>query len=946
MIEGMKTNRKNVGLRLLLPLCLLPSGALAQQSPPAPATPAPATPAPTLAQALGAMPAASVGDGAVALTVGAEGVRPAPLPPPSETDAGLPENPIATPQSIAARYGRMGGWFGHVYALAPPTMTVLNTSPALADLPLSVLASQHPTPFLIGSFSPEQLRQMAGEGLAFGDLTPDQQGLLKAMLPHPFLVVPRADKEPVLEARDLQKPGADVNALFKAQAEAEKAYIAQGRTIAEDELYAALRLHGFMTDNFVFDSPAGSGICLNAAEADFETTGAFKAAGGGRVDPVEPGKNPIIAYMRADTVNAPKESDFNWSRRDLERGTGLGGVKTVDELVTRLARATGLELYADRRYGALPVVLAGDLKKPRPASDVMQALAVCVSGAWRQVGPAYVLTDDVQGMGARQEFLREMVQTWSNRLSKAGKEVGGHLRDMDWMHTLRFAPADPGALPSGQVDGLFAQHKTNVGSLAWKDLPDSLKVGLRRQLIGGAGDDSFAATSKAVATGLKPDTSVRVEFDLQLAVSLPDTGVMALGGPYLVQTPPEPPTPGSPDSLRAPENSISVDKPLRGILCALKTPDEARAAVTKMSKMGLNTLFLDVFTNGRTYFSNTALPPETDQAAGVLRAALDAARPLHVRVYAVLDALCWRKDGAAPHPKAWPAGFMEDLTVGGEAPDHSVQRQIEAHSIRYDEDREYLMVRGGNQGWASPLDPKVRPALLGLVRAVAATPGLAGLAFQDTAPPGYLGDKDSSEAREEGIALGHAPETRLAYLRQKRVDPVDLSTGYSRLQLFLSSEGFTADFDVSVPSFSTDWGGRKEWEKYKSEADTALMADCYTAARQAAPALPLFMRERQMGVTFEPWTDPKKLTQYPSLNTLDYPFHAITPQSILTFPYGPVERAHPDWFVWGTKAGGPAGGDASRAGGEVFDLVTGYSPDRLSDTLDRLNVFLKKPANP
>lgn len=101
-----------------------------------------------------------------------------------------------------------------------------------------------------------------------------------------------------------------------------------------------------------------------------------------------------------------------------------------------------------------------------------------------------------------------------------------------------------------------------------------------------------------------------------------------------------------------------------------------------------------------------------------------------------------------------------------------------------------------------------------------------------------------------------------------------------------------------------------------------------------------------MGVTFDPWTDPKKLNQYPSLNTLDYPFHAITPRSILTFAYGPVERAHPDWFVWGTNAGGPAGDDAKRAGGEVFDLVTGYSPDSLADTLDRLGAFLKKPAKP
>ena len=89
----MKTNRKNVGFRLLLPLCLLSVSARAQQPPPSPPPQRPVF----LTEALQAMPAASVGDGAVALTVGSQGIMPVPSPPPPETDAGLPENPIPTP---------------------------------------------------------------------------------------------------------------------------------------------------------------------------------------------------------------------------------------------------------------------------------------------------------------------------------------------------------------------------------------------------------------------------------------------------------------------------------------------------------------------------------------------------------------------------------------------------------------------------------------------------------------------------------------------------------------------------------------------------------------------------------------------------------------------------------------------------------------------------------
>jgi len=928
----MKTTRKNIGL--LLPLCLLPSVGRAQQ--PAPG-PAPAS----LASALQAMPAASVGDGALALSVSPERVMPAPLPPPAEGEAGLPENPIATPPLLAAQYGRMGGWFGHVYALAPPTMTVLSSNPALADLPLSVLASQHPTPFLIGSLTPEQLRQMSTGGLAFGDLTPDQQGLLRAMLPHPFQTVPTAVQPP--RGLDFQKPGADVQTLIKQQQALNQDYQRQWRTTPEESLYQQLRLHGFLTSEFTFDTPGGASIGVRTSDEGFATTGADKLVGGRSDIVLAPGGGQIQRYLRAETPNALKDGDLRWTRPDLDRPVPLQGLKTVDELVARVSAATHLELYADAHYGALPVLLVGDLKKPQPAGDVMRALAVCVCGAWRQVGPAYVLTDDVQGLGARQKFLREMVQTWSNRLSKAGEEVGGHLRDLDWTHALRFPAGDVGALTPSQVDGLGKGKY--YGTLPWKALPAPLQAALRGQLtrhFEGDNMASFEQAGKSIAQGLKPDAPAGVSLNLQLAVSLPDTGAMALGAAYRVQMPRE----GSGLSLApAQANSISVDKPLRGVLCAPRTAEEARAVVARLPKMGLNTLFVDVFTNGRTYFPNGALPPETDQAGAVLQATLDAARPLHMPVYAVLDALCWRKDGASAHPKLWPVGYSEDLTISGEAPDHSIQRQIEARSLRADFERDYEMEEKGNQGWASPLDPAVRALLPRLVRALAASKGIAGVVFQDTAAPGYLGG--AQEYDEEGIALGYAPANRLAYLRTHRADPVDLSPGYDNLSLWLPTDGFQAQFEVSIPGFQSFSGGtRDEWAALRGDADKSLLADCFAAARKAAPALPLFMRERRIGVTLDPWTDPKKLNEYASTDSLSYPYRQINAASILSIPYGPVERKHPQWFVWSATDRGPAGDDGKRAGGEVFDLVKGYSPDSLADTLDRLGAFLKKPAKP
>lgn len=915
--------------------------ALAVPAPPAAAPTAAAKPV-SLAGALAAMPDTSVADGSVVLTVQPDEVLPADAPPgpalPDAPPADLPtpDSTVPTPDSIAARYGRLFQVFSHVLALAPPIMTVLNTDPALADVPLAQLAGQHPMPFLLGTLTQGQLQQMSTTGLGFADLSPDQQSLLKAALPTPFEVVPQSLKQPTYMQDELGKTGPERDEINARIAEESRLYALNTRTVSDSTLRSSLRLYGFLAPEFVFNG-AGNSIGEGYSENGFETTGPDKLTNGWP-DMFAPGGSGLQALLRSDLPNAPKPSDLDWNRSVLTRTISLRGLKTVDDLTARLAKATGLELYADARYGSRTLLARGDLKTPQPAGDVMQALALCVCGAWRQVGPAFVLTDDVQGLGTRQEFLHEMVQAWSNRLSSAGKDVGGHLAELDWLHTLRFEPSDIGALPSAQMDAVLKAHSSNYGDLLWKDLPASLRAGLNGQLtrhFDGDGMTSFEATAKSIAKSLTPDFKVGVSFNLRLGVALPDTGIMTLGNAYRVRMP----EPAASAPKKSQINSITLDKPLRGVLCA---PEEARAVVALLPKMGLNTLFLDVFTNGRTFFPNTALPPASAKAEDVLGAALDAAQAAHVTVYAVVDLLCWRKDGAAVRPQPWPGQFTEDLTISGEAPDRMVQRQFEAHTVRADFDREYEMAQHGSQAWVSPLDPRVNASLPALVHDLAGTKGLAGLVFQDTAALGYLGVEYDFD--DENIALGYTLNNRLAYLRAHHTDPVDLGTVNEGLQLWLPYEGGSpSNFQASVPSFEIYGVSGSDWNTLRADADKRLLVTCYTAAKSANPTLPLLMRERRQGAMFDPWTDPKQVNQIASLDSMSHPYQGITPASVLCLPYNPYARTDPGFFVWRSQSYGVAGDDGKRARGEVFDLVTGVAPEDLPDTLDKLNVFLKKP---
>ncbi|MBC7804548.1 MAG: hypothetical protein H7145_00155 [Akkermansiaceae bacterium] len=63
----------------------------------------------------------------------------------------------------------------------------------------------------------------------------------------------------------------------------------------------------------------------------------------------------------------------------------LSGVKTLGELVQRVAQATGVELYADRRLTGLPVMILGNEDSTADAADVMKALCLATTGTIRRV---------------------------------------------------------------------------------------------------------------------------------------------------------------------------------------------------------------------------------------------------------------------------------------------------------------------------------------------------------------------------------------------------------------------------------------------------------------------------------------------------------------------------------------------------------------------------------
>ena len=347
----------------LLPAALLllgvPLSPALAQTPPTPAKPA-AGPA-SLADALAALPPVP---GRLVLTVGAPAVR---RPPGAAPAAGL--------EALAPAYGRVLRQFGAVTALAPASMTVLNASPQGPNI-YDGMPPQDAFKLLAASLSDAEWGALTSEeGLRVSALeTDDQRRLFAAVFPGGALRV----HPPFVPGQPWRSEDT--------------------RDVSGELSQARLRL-GRRTDiELPMSDHSWRGVDLPGAG-----TRAYQVV---MVGP-GPSRNTLYGVpVSADAPNAPKKGDMDYSNPALQVPVSLDGLKTVGDLVARSGEVTHVELYADPHYAGKPLTLVAGAGAA-PAGDLLRALAFCVTGTFRRVGPAFVLTDDLIGVGTRRQIWRE-----------------------------------------------------------------------------------------------------------------------------------------------------------------------------------------------------------------------------------------------------------------------------------------------------------------------------------------------------------------------------------------------------------------------------------------------------------------------------------------------------------------------------------------------------------
>ncbi len=715
---------------------------------------------------------------------------------------GLPEGSVLpgvrpSVTGVADEYNRLARPFGAVTAVAPPTMVVLGTPPGNPD-PYDGMPPGDTVKLLAATLTPDQWKALLSEhGLGLSDLVDaKQRDLFLTLFPGGALRVQWDRPNEPNRDEDIQDLSAE---------------IPQARLRLGQRVNLGLPVTGhpeIHTFGMSFD-PAGAPkryVQVGGAEVDADFVDG--------------------ARVRAELPNEPKPGGLDLDAPALQTPVPLAGVKTVGQLVLRIGGLCHTEIYADARVEGKGLTLAG--APVAPAADLLRAVAFCVTGAYRKVGPAYVLTDDVLGVGVRRQlwadFERRAAALRRDALDEAGDAVTA-------AHTLDdvSAQGDPLGFPPEEV---AAFHKQHAADLANHIQPSGDMMGVTLPL------DKLTPAQQEVARhtaefyerepeGERPtvEGQIMVQSEVTLQVMLP-----SLDGPVDMQyslmglfTPSEATidkqitqadTRGRKfqaewDARRAQSEALPLAGLLQGpahraVLAGPRTAAEADALVASAKALGLDEIWLDVFSGG------------TAHTEALTEALKDTAGGGGIRVFAALDLLRWGPD--APPEAA-------DLTLQGDT--------SAADADRRDRENEAEMVR---RGWTtgtrparparpmtvSPFSPLVRQRLTDLVRDLAGRPGLAGLVWRDTAAPGYLVESGHMITIDAPSPLGYAEAGRLAFLRRAHSDPVDL----------FPNEYRQGHADTRLPVFDDSELDRslwKRWGQFRASANLDLLHTLYSA---------------------------------------------------------------------------------------------------------------------
>ena len=603
--------------------------------------------------------------------------------------------PPTTLDGLNRKLARIGG----LTSVVPKEMTTIDSRAKATPNFYDGLPEWDKALYLFRTLSPAQWRKASEDGLTIADCKREQIAVFNSIVPNPL----RYSTATVAGPHRVVSSGKPATTVDDSE-----------RSKVKLRVVRHLRLQLVMKDD--------GGTTVTDVPQD--------AAIGQEVPVLWSGADGVYGQKFLTTSpNQPRKSDLDLANARLAATLPLKTGETVRMLFGRISAATGMKLAGDPHYDSMPIYEVGERASAR---DLLAAVSLGVAGTYRRLGGIYILTSDLEGIGAHdariaawldanQPILDELEERWRREIAK-----GGGLRNAT-------SPA---------FGNLTPDELTNLEN---NDRPDAT---LRYLSISKASQAVRNAVKNFKASFEIDRDRVGIASIIRYEIVLPNGqkawGPNGLGNMFEFTDQPAAPIP-PPEFVKLPLKTPA------GVVIHADTPAQAKKLVARVAELGVKDLWV-----------------ETLDAATLL-AAVEAGDgqvkvSLAIRPWAITAA---------------DASVVPDPNIVGDP----VQKDPNLLRRFWEQLGAFEPIK------RESIDMLGEPILARTTRAdrLASTKGLAGAMVLDLYPPGYaknreraLGSPLYTRPADAYLALGYTEAQRTNFLRLAGADPVDLENSSLR----------------------------------------------------------------------------------------------------------------------------------------------------------------------
>lgn len=512
--------------------------------------------------------------------------------------------------------------------------------------------------------------------------------------------------------------------------------------------------------------------------------------------------------VRIEKPNRLQKGDLPFNSAPLfGKNISLAGAKTVGDLVQRVAEATNIELYADRRLTGLPVTVIGAEDAVADAADIMKALCLATTGTIRKVTDPkknetlYLLAGDHDPLMPSRLQLAEWAadvdailsgeQTTFQETAMKGGVVGG----------IGFAADSEGQINDTVMKAAeerivdpnrYQRNDSGFIPIPVSALPAAGQAKVRRDLERA---NEYSGSNEAPMD----DKNVYAQFSVNTQLLVPGYG--AFNGPNLTSLDsllprkPEQPTPTKTVPTDGPIPLPPALQQFATLKIAPKDDEDVEAASAWAKRRGFTGLFV-----------RASLWDDAEKER--LARFVTVGEKHGMKIYPVISLLRVPPVDSA-QKEVPPHNLMRARNIFGESLREYAYRRKDAPALltnKYEADQ---MAPLREVDWLDAQDETVQKAIAERLAQIAKVPGIAGLVWENVAAPGtassgYSWSNGSIAARFAGFS----DAMRVAFIRQENADPLDMPP-YGNLGPYIDWSSGEAS-----PFFGNDWELRERFRQY------------------------------------------------------------------------------------------------------------------------------------